>query len=220
MDRTLILMGGGLDSTALLIWLATRVPTVSLRAIHFQYGQVATQNELESVHHFTNKYGVPLRVITGLPLSQLAASRITGGKGGDKLEGRNVVFAMLAAMHAAEIGCDKIALGFHAAPVGGVVGQALQTITSTVFPDTTEYALVAMQKTISECYSARLQLIAPFMHRSRLDIFREVVQLDPELFTHSHTCYEAVAGGCGKCSHCLQQTALKYMLKREGVING
>lgn len=192
--KVLILLGGGLDSITLLLWLKAHGRDV--RGIFFSYGQIATTEEYRAIVHFCTKLKVGFQYFE-VPLYKIAHSAILDRtEKGNKLEGRNAVFVMLAATYAATIGCDEIHIGFHREPL------------NAPFPDATVHALQAMNGVLEAAYNSSLTLCAPFAHKSRSDILRIGYELDPEILTKSHTCYLDVRGGCGECVHCKQREVL------------
>ena len=192
--KVLILLGGGLDSIALLLWLKSLGTEV--RGIFFSYGQIAMQKEYCAIAHFCKKLNVGFQFFD-LPLYKIARSGILNQtEKSNKLEGRNAVFVMLAATYAATIGWDEIHVGFHREPL------------NAPFPDATFHALKAMNMLVSAAYSSPLTVRAPFVDLSRLHILRIGYEHDPEILTKTHTCYLDVLGGCGKCVHCKQREVL------------
>lgn len=198
----IILLGGGLDSTALLLHLKHRDPDLPLIGMHFQYGQKADLLEYEAVVYWSSKFDMMLKVFD-LKLSEISSSAILRGCNlhTNKLEGRNVIFTMLAATYASLIDANELYLGYHKEPE------------DAPFPDATEMAAAAMQVVIQSAYKHQITLRAPFMYKSRTEILRLGFKLDEELITHTHTCYEDVRGGCGTCAHCKQRmTMINNML--------
>ena len=119
----------------------------------------------------------------------------------NKLEGRNAIFAMLAATYAATIGSDEIYLGYHQEPE------------HAPFPDATVKAVEGMQICINSCYSSKIRVRAPFRYVPRQDLIKIGMRLDPDFLTKTHTCYTDIAGGCGKCMHCIQKEVMINNIK-------
>lgn len=190
----LVLMGGGLDSTAAM--LHTRNHR-DVAAIFFKYGQKAWRQELGSVSYFCTKYDVPLTVVE-VPINQIAESRILIDSDSqlNKLEGRNVIFVMMAATYAARMGYGQLVLGYHDEPF------------DAPFPDATQRAVFAMQNVLDMAYSSPIAILTPFGTMARTDVVRFGNALDSEFLTHTHTCYEGIDGGCGSCVHCRQRAVM------------
>lgn len=203
MTKSVILMGGGIDSTALLLWLVNRYGPSDLVALHFNYDQLANYAEKQAVKYFCDKYKVQLKYVAGVPIPSIAHSAILRGFQPDKnkLEGRNAIFVMMAATYAADIGADKIYLGYHAEPY------------DAPFPDATKDAVRGMQICICSAYKPFIELWAPFEDKTRSEILKIGYDLDPEIITHAHTCYLPTRGGCGKCVHCKQREIMILNLK-------
>jgi 7-cyano-7-deazaguanine synthase len=209
-QRTLVLLGGGLDSTTLLVWL--RKAGGDCAAIFFDYGQIAVNEEWNSVAYFCAKYNVSLRLFE-LPLNEITSSRIMQpsvhtlivkeAEITDKVEARNVIFVMLAGIYAQTVGCDAIALGCHAQPE------------DHPFKDASPPALATMQGVLNTAYSKPIKLRFPFITMTKAEIVEHGVGLDPEILTKTHTCYTNILGGCGECSHCRQKAEIIANFARE-----
>ena len=206
--RPLVLLGGGLDSTALLVWLAREARCVvgDLIGVHFRYGQRAYIQEATANAYFCYKYGVALRTID-VDLRQIAMSAILDQAlpplpvTGNKLEGRNVIFVMMAATLAATLEYDALFLGYHHEPA------------NAPFPDATEAAVEDMNRMLGTGYKSLVQVHTPFSHMTRFEIMQKGYELDPELLEKTHTCYADIPGGCGSCVHCEQKTVMMTALK-------
>lgn len=199
-----ILLGGGLDSTALLLHLV-KEKKQTVTGFFVLYGQLADKLELKAINYWCDKLEVPVKVFN-LPLGTIADSAIlrNGKPGTNKLEGRNVILTMAAATYAATIGAEELYLGYHKEPE------------NAPFPDATEEAAKAMQTVLDVAYKHRIRLLAPFKHLSRTEIFRMGFALDEGIIDHTHTCYNAVEGGCGNCVHCRQRmTMINNLLSEE-----
>jgi len=195
-----ILLGGGLDSTSLLLHL--KHERKSLVAIFFDYGQLALEQELEAVRYWCRKLDVPVTVVPlGLSLIADCAILKGGTAGSNKLEGRNCIFVLLAATYCTTIGGNELYLGYHQEPE------------DAPFPDATMVAVLKMQTLVNVAYHHPMTILCPFSHLTRTEILRRGYYLDPEIVTHTHTCYRDVPGGCGDCVHCRQrQTMIDNLL--------
>lgn len=200
----ILLTGGGVDSTALLVWLRKLKPEERLTALHVDYGQKAVLGEKNSVSYFCKKYEVPVTYAT-ISLELLAKAAILRGEkigaleAQNCLDGRNVVLMGMAAIYAATLQVGTVYVGFHREPEDGN------------FPDATEQALSAMQEVIEKAYVWRVRLEAPLQRFSRLEILRVGIAMDAEIADKSFTCYEAGEKECGKCVHCQKKA---WMLGR------
>jgi 7-cyano-7-deazaguanine synthase in queuosine biosynthesis len=176
-------------------------PLLELTALHVNYGQVAFHLERKACEFFCGKYDVEYRSMTmDLRVASPRAS-IVGGDGGDMMDGRNVVLISVAAMWAAARGASEIYVGFHKEPA------------NHPFPDATEVALDVLQLMLDNVYQASLYLEAPFKNDERIDIVSRAAAKEPRFFSHTHTCYKNVEGGCGQCAHCKQKMAYEKELR-------
>jgi len=193
--KELILLGGGLDSSTLLVYLKKK--KVDLYALFFQYGQKAESGETKSVKYFCKKYKVPLKIIK-LPIDELATSailrknkkNINNITALNCLEGRNIIFISLASTYAITIGANKLYLGYHIEPK------------DKPFPDATIQAIKAFKGVLKQAYRVPLSLEVPFVKKTRYKIFKLGLVLDKEIYKKSFTCYENATKECGKCAHC------------------
>lgn len=206
--HTLLLYGGGIDSSTLVAYLAEQrnrynaqlegvvgeeEKTVS--AVFFRYGQKAEALEQEACQRFCDKYDVPLYIVDA-PFASLTDSAIMKGAqlANDPkvniLDGRNFTFIGLAGMLAAKIGASKLAMGYHVEPV------------ARPFPDASIEFVHAINRMIPFAYVHHFQVVAPFAEWTREEIFAYAKRHAPDVLTFAHTCYEDVPGGCGVCTHC------------------
>lgn len=194
--KTLLLYGGGIDSSALLAYLAAHRAKGDLGAVFFRYGQKAETLEHAACLRFCNYYDVSLTVIDVPFVAQLTSSAIMrGGQLANDpsvniVDGRNLTFIALAGMYAAKIGATELAMGYHVEPV------------ARPFPDASIEFVHAVNAMIPFAFKRHFEVIAPFKDWEREDIFRWAKANAPAVLQHAHTCYEDVPGGCGECSHC------------------
>lgn len=200
MASSLLLYGGGIDSTACLVY--NHVPHTSERhALFVRYGQKAVELEQKACEYFCTKYSVKLHVLE-VPLSQISESAILSGSvlandpSINVLDGRNVSFLSLAAMLGSKLKVDTLSLGYHLEPE------------NTAFPDATRNCVAAFQRLLNTAYVHKMYIHTPFSDWTRQEIVRWSMNEDPEILEMSHTCYENVFGGCGVCTHCVQKTEM------------
>lgn len=196
--HTLLLYGGGIDSTTLLKFLADdrEKRKTQVSAVFFRYGQKAQALEEQACSYFCKKYGVDLHMVD-TPFASITNSAIMAG--GDLandpainiLDGRNLTLIGLAGMLGAKIGATHLALGFHIEPV------------ARPFPDASPEFFDAAAALMPLAFKHKMELCAPFSQATREEIFAYARNHDSDILSLAHTCYEDVPGGCGKCSHCL-----------------
>lgn len=225
--KAVMLSGGGIDSTTLLVYLRKKVLTETddrLHILHVNYGQKAWAGEKQSIDFFAHKYDVPVKRIH-MELWSLAQSCLLRGfpmarvEGDNLLEGRNCVLIALAGTYAAQIGASAVYVGFP----GNQPNASLDPIP---FLDQTWSATQVMQGVFSNCYhhargtSDPILLRAPFVQRSKLEVLGMGVYGDIDILTRSYSCTEKGrrnwfrlfdAGKireCGECLSCSKKRAL------------
>lgn len=199
MKRAVLLYGGGIDSTALLLEL---VKERKVTALHINYGQVAFMQERRAAQYWCGKYGVYYDTFfTHLGYASPAAS-IVGGKGGDMMDGRNMVLIAMAAMYASARNIHEVCVGFHLEPP------------DYPFPDATEEGLAAMQNAATIMCQASIKLRAPFAKLPRFEIVKNAMAIDGKFLDETHTCYTDEYNGCGKCAHCIQKAGFVSQMRQ------
>ena len=189
-----LLAGGGLDSTALMIWLAKQKKDIEV--MHVDYGQKAWYAERLAVEYFAGKYGFLVKHVA-CDLTQVGSAAILRDQPmatehtENKLEGRNTILIGLALTYAASRGMDTVYVGFHKEPE------------DAPFPDATEKFLEKMYMVAQYGYNPPMAVLAPFWNKTRLEVFQTGKYLDDEFVRRSFTCYEGRINECGQCTHCL-----------------
>lgn len=202
--QSLLLYGGGLDSTALLLQLLQDYP--NLKVLHFNYGQKAFLAERQAALYWCNKYDLELiPMTTDLSFSQATIMKGTsvGNRETNRLELRNLVLIAQAASFAASTFNSSILyLGFHKEPY------------NSGFLDAKQNYLPYLRDTLDKATDRPVCLSTPFRDMTRQEILELGIKLDKEILTHSHTCYEPQT--CGVCVHCIERA---NMIKRIGALN-
>lgn len=199
MKRAVLLYGGGIDSTALLLELVKERKVI---ALHINYGQVAFMQERRAAQYWCGKYGVFYDTFfTHLEHVSPAAS-IVGGKGGDMMDGRNMALIAMGAMYASARNIHEVCVGFHQEPA------------DHPFPDATEEGLAAMQHAVTVMCAAPIKLLAPLSKLPRFEIVKNAMAIDDRFLDETHTCYTNEYNGCGKCAHCIQKAGFVSQMRR------
>jgi len=193
----IILLGGGLDSTALLVHEVKQ--GTNLYGLFFDYGQKAVEGELKSIKYFCTKYDVPYKMVF-VGIDKLATcSILRGSKVGlnpkeNILEGRNAIFLTMAVTYACTKNINEIIVGFHKEPE------------NSQFEDAKQYFILEFNQLIKSYlrspYDWRVNVDCPFKNLTRQQIINKAYKLDPEILTKSFTCYEGYEEECGVCVHC------------------
>ena len=169
----LVLLSGGLDSTACLdFYLSQRC---SVRALYFQYGQAAAKREREAAERVSHHYGVPLQVV---------ACRGSGKKGKGEVLGRNAFLLSAAMMESA--GANIVAIGVHA---------------GTSYYDCSPQFIEWMQRILDAYSSGCVRIGTPFLTWTKRDIWDYCLQRAVPLAL-TYSCELGMDQPCGQCLSC------------------
>lgn len=204
--KGVVLLSGGLDSTAALYWAFSSYEKVL--AITFDYGQLH-KIEIDMAKKLTQKLGVPHRILN-VNLNQIGGSALTDSriplplyKSAEEIKGRlsstyvpfrNGIFLSLAAAWAEVEGVKDIICGFN-------------IIDSPDYPDTRREFVAAMEKAINTGTKAslgrdRFRVLTPFINLKKSEIIKKALEWGAD-FSFSVSCYQGEEIPCQKCSSCL-----------------
>lgn len=197
--KTVVLLSGGLDSTALVGLLLSQGRPV--HALSIDYGQ-RHRRELEAAAAVAAHYGVRHEVVA-LPPALLAGSALTGG--GDVPHGhyaaesmratvvpnRNMLFLALAGAVAVR-------------EVAGAAAYAAHAGDHAVYPDCRPEFADAMAAALALCDYAPVRLDRPFVRMTKADIVRRGASIGVP-FGLTWSCYEGAEWHCRKCGTCVER---------------
>lgn len=208
MSKALAILSGGQDSTACLAYAAARYDEV--HAVTFEYGQKHSV-ELESARRVGELLGVASHefvrlgpilkgsspLISDTPLGKYGSpDDLPGGVEPTFVPGRNLLFLTLAANRAAILGISDLFAGLCQEDFGG-------------YPDCRKVFVDAMAMAVGEGIHGDpngFRIHTPLMFLSKKEsVFFALDLLGDrfdEVFEATHTCYDGVRGGCGKCHAC------------------
>ncbi len=203
LDKALVVLSGGQDSTTCLYWALDRFGAGNVSAVTFDYGQ-RHRIEIDCAERVAAAAGVPQ---TLLPIDTFAAL------GGDALTddaidvqteiddetglpntfvpGRNLIFLTFAAAYAWQRG------------IGNMVTGVAQTDYSG-YPDCREETIGSLQETLRLGMESDVLIHTPLMHLSKketVELARDVGALEAMALTH--TCYNGQRPPCGVCPACV-----------------
>jgi len=204
---TIVLLSGGLDSTALLAYIKAR-PKIygkDVRALSFHYG-VRQDRELTAAKKITALLKVPHSVfnlsdLTALlPGCSLTDSSVPVPPGADsKLTGRincvpnrNMILISIATAWAVSLKFKMVAFG------------AWDTKRRTIYPDRRKGFIRSAEQTMQLGNYHKVKLAIPFDTFSKADIIRESMKNDAPLGL-SWSCYDNKKQQCGKCFPCIDR---------------
>lgn len=196
MSSAVVLLSGGLDSTACLLWALRRFDEV--HAVGFDYGQRHVV-ELEAAENIAREAGVSFRSVSigGLAGSSLTDHSMALRSDGGHLDlpntmtpGRNGVLLFHALNIAVTLGARHLVTGICFADDAG-------------YPDCREPFRVAIERAMSLAVDLPIEVHAPLMKLSKSDTVAMTVELGGvNLLGLTHTCYEGARPACGRCTAC------------------
>lgn len=201
MEKALVVLSGGQDSTTCLYWAMARFGRGNVSALSFDYGQ-RHHIELECARAVSAFAGVshvclPVDTFTALGGNALtdAAVDVPHEVAGAGLPitfvpGRNLIFLTFAAAHAYPRRIRHIVTGVAQTDYSG-------------YPDCRDETLAALKRAINLGMEAEFELHTPLMHLSKKQTVEMAVELDAiGALAHTHTCYKGQRPPCGECAAC------------------
>ena len=204
MALAIAVVSGGLDSVTLAYWLAQKY---DVHLLAFDYGQ-RHRRELDFARKCATNLDAPLDVVD---ISSLRA--ILGGSALTDdiavphghyaapsmavtiVPNRNAIFLTIAFGAAISQHAEAVAVGVHAGD-------------HFIYPDCRPefiQSFAAMQRVAVEgCGDPNLQLLAPFVQKSKADIVTLGAQLNVP-FAQTWSCYEGAEIHCGRCGTCVER---------------
>ena len=202
MDKALVVLSGGQDSTTCLYWALDRFGQDAVETVTFDYGQ-RHRIELDCAAQVAQYAGVPN---TCLPIDTFAAL------GGDALTdpeidvadttaaaaslpntfvpGRNLVFLTFAAAYAYQRDIAHLVTGVAQTDYSG-------------YPDCRTETISALQQALRLGMETEVNIHTPLMHLSKkatVELARDLGALPAMALTH--TCYNGARPPCGTCAAC------------------
>lgn len=201
-----LLHGGGLDSTAVLLDLVNR--KIIFDVLHINYGQKACESERRAVKKQCKTYNLNFRAWTNSSISSRCVNPgrdnsqlFTGNLDHDPIvEARNMFFIM-----------DAIILGYSNIYVG-----IDKPATGKPWPDASHEFVTCTNALLKMSFlQVPKQVIAPFLNTDKITVFEQALARDPQFFSMSATCWTpqpVTNDPCGQCKHCKLETLYKEQL--------
>jgi len=202
MKKALVIFSGGQDSTTCLIQAIQQYGQQDVETITFQYGQ-RHHIELEKAQWIAQDLGVKQTVIDTSVIKQttnnaLIDSTLAIEENSEQtypntfVDGRNALFMLLAAMYAKQQGITDIITGVCETDFSG-------------YPDCRDVFVKSMNVTINLAMDYNFNIITPLMYLTKAQTWELADKLGAldYIKQYTHTCYEGVEGGCGKCPSCI-----------------
>lgn len=195
--KILQLLSGGLDSSTAL---AKYKRGAFVEAIFFSYGQTHIKEELAAEKVCKN---LEVKLHHGklaemfLPHSRFSSVPITSKHGDtDIIVNRNANLIVAAATYGLSNGFDAVSIATNADDALG-------------FPDCRPEFMSAMKTMLNLCHSTRIELLTPFIDKTKADVVQLALELGLNL-DDTWSCYRGEDLPCGECSACvLRDKAIK-----------
>jgi len=201
-ERALVLLSGGQDSTTCLHWAMDRFGKDAVSSITFDYGQ-RHRVELDCASQIAANAGVKN---TCLPIDTFAAlggNALTGdievadgASAGNSLPntfvpGRNIIFLSFAAAYAWQHDMNHMVTGVAQTDYSG-------------YPDCRDETIRSLQQTLRLGMESCVEIHTPLMHLSKKETVLLAVSLGAlEAMAFTHTCYNGQRPPCGNCAACV-----------------
>jgi 7-cyano-7-deazaguanine synthase len=213
MQKAIILLSGGLDSTTVLA--IAKNAGFEVYALGFSYGQ-RHKIELESARKIAEEFGVKEFKIAEIDLRIFGGSALTANISVPKnnllstddssheipityVPARNTIFLSYALAYAETVGAFDIFIGVNAIDYSG-------------YPDCRPEFIQTFEKLADLATAAgvenqgRFKINAPLIHMSKKEIIQKGLKLGVD-YSLTHSCYDPVVKGkevyaCGECDSC------------------
>ncbi len=188
--NTVLLHGGGLDSTAVFLYLVSL--GIDFDCLSVDYGHVAFKAELEAIAKQCLKYGVPLVQTENTSIKKLNGECMLFSGNPEHtpvVSGRNLLLVTTAV----EAGYKQIYLGLDK-PANNAVP----------WPDASPEFVNRLNGTLALSFGD-VNVKAPFIDVPKEEVFKNALRFDSSFFDMSMTCWTPTSTGdtCGVCKHCI-----------------
>lgn len=200
--KVLVVLSGGMDSTAALAWARYNHNVVG--GVNFQYGSKHNQKEREASQAIADHYSMNIKHIElDFILKHFKSDLLITG--GAIPEGhyadpsmkktvvpfRNGIMLAIAAGLAESMGAEAIVIGNH-------YGD------HAIYPDCRKDFIDPMSEAIKQGTYAKIKLISPFCNVTKTEIAK-IGDYYNAPFKLTYSCYNGRDKHCGKCGTCVER---------------
>ncbi len=176
----MVLLSGGVDSSACLAFLQNQ--SIRVSCLFINYGHSAAKQEYSAASAVANFYKVPLRQVAVSGFQQWGVGFVPG---------RNA-FLLHTALMAATFKKGIVAIGIHS---------------GTAYLDCSDYFLRQMQSSFDVYTNGRISISAPFLHWTKREIWEYCLQVGVP-FELTYSCEAGHEHACGRCLSCVDRGLL------------
>ena len=201
MQKAVVILSGGMDSTTLLYDAINQ--GFEVYALSFNYNQ-KHKKELDVAKMTCESLGVPHKIMDLSILNELAPSSLTRddwevpeGHYADEnmkqtvVPNRNMVMLSLATSYTIGIDATMLFYGAHSGD-------------RDIYPDCRMEFVEQLGKAIEMCDWSKVILSAPYINIDKGDIVNKGKELKVD-YTQTWTCYKGQDKACGKCGSCVER---------------
>jgi 7-cyano-7-deazaguanine synthase len=200
--KTVVLLSGGLDSTALLFYLLGKGH--ELRALGVNYGQ-RHKRELTMAREIASMAKVPYEIADLQPITRLLSNSALTNMNIEVPEGhyadenmkitvvpnRNMLMLSVAIAWAISEEFDAVAYAAHAGD-------------HAIYPDCREDFIEALARAAALASWHPIQILRPFVHKTKAEIVKIGNQNHAPLDL-TWSCYQGGSSHCGRCGTCVER---------------
>jgi 7-cyano-7-deazaguanine synthase len=201
MDRVIVTLSGGLDSSTLLYWAAN---DYDVYAVTFDYGSKHSEHEIAAAKEIARLMNIPHTIIELPFINKLFKSDLLKS-GGDIPEGHYEDSSMRSTVVPFRNGIIlSIAIGYAESLDAGIVFYAAHAGDHAVYPDCRPEFLESMAAAGRFGTYRGVEVKDPFIGMKK----NEIVTLGNELgvpFELTYSCYKGGDVHCGKCGTCVER---------------
>ena len=203
MEKAVVILSGGMDSTTLLYETVKQYGAENVTALSYDYNQ-KHRKELNGAKQTCEKLDVTHEILELDVLNTIAPSALTRDDW-DVPEGhyedenmketvvpnRNMIMLSLATAYAINVGAKKIFYGAHAGD-------------HDIYPDCRKEFVDKMRDVIAICDWNKVELLAPYLDIDKGDIVIKGKEIGVD-YSLTWTCYKGKDKACGKCGSCTER---------------
>ena len=212
--KAIVIFSGGQDSTTCLFQAIAEYGKENVEAITFQYGQ-RHAIELEKARTIAQDLGIKQTLIDTSVMKAITHNALMDEQAHIEqkenelpntfVDGRNALFLLYAAIYAKGQGIQDIITGVCETDFSG-------------YPDCRDVFIKSMNVTLNLAMDYQFNIKTPLMYLTKAQTWQLADELGVLDYVqkHTHTCYEGIEGGCGKCPSCiLRNKGLKKYLTQK-----